>query len=216
MDRESLLKFARYAFYTILVGGLLYVLIPMDLPTLQSSIIKTELQQLTVLIIVALFLERALEVYKLFYFSPEKERLAAQVEKFQLELGSLLTNADDSANDKRIQAAKISLFNAEESLRIYKNHMRQSLLKAAIVFGLLIGLVGVRSLEGAFNFPGPESVLEIFRLYLFRVLDLILTAGLIAGGSEGIHNVIKKIGNLFPDVQKKVIDFVQAIKQNPV
>ncbi|MEO1509008.1 MAG: hypothetical protein AAFU84_15325, partial [Cyanobacteria bacterium J06633_23] len=105
------------------------------------------------------------------------------------------------------------LYSAEESLRNYINHMRQNLLKVAIGFGLLIGLVGLRSLESAFDFPVPKSVLEMFRFYLFRVLDLILTAGLIAGGSEGIHNVIKKIGGLFPDIPQKVVEFVQAIKQ---
>lgn len=211
MDRESLLKFARYAFYAVLVGGLLCLLIPMDPPSLQPLLVKIVVQQLTILVIVALFLERALEVYKLSYFSPEKERLAAKVEHFQMELLSL--SPQTSANSDKIQAVQLRLYSAEESLRNYINHMRQSLLRVAIGFGLLIGLVGLRSLESAFDFPVPESVLEMFRFYLFRVLDLILTAGLIAGGSEGLHNVIKKIGGLFPDIPQKVVEFVQAIKQ---
>ncbi|MEO0737683.1 MAG: hypothetical protein AAFZ35_12875 [Cyanobacteria bacterium J06649_12] len=159
----------------------------------------------------ALFLERALEVYKLSYFSPEKERLAAKVDQFQMELLSL--SPQTNANSEKIQAVQLRLYSAEESLRNYINHMRQNLLKVAIGFGLLIGLVGLRSLESAFDFPVPKSVLEMFRFYLFRVLDLILTAGLIAGGSEGIHNVIKKIGGLFPDIPQKVVEFVQAIQQ---
>ena len=211
MDRESLLKFARYAFYTVLVGGLLCILIPMEPPSLQPLLVKIVVQQLTILVIVALFLERALEVYKLSYFSPEKERLAAKVDQFQMELLSL--SPQTNANSEKIQAVQLRLYSAEESLRNYINHMRQNLLKVAIGFGLLIGLVGLRSLESAFDFPMPESVLEMFRFYLFRVLDLILTAGLIAGGSEGIHNVIKKIGGLFPDIPQKVVEFVQAIQQ---
>ncbi|MEO0432691.1 MAG: hypothetical protein AAF151_13465 [Cyanobacteria bacterium J06656_5] len=211
MDRESLLKFARYAFYTVLVGGLLCILIPMEPPSLQPLLVKIVVQQLTILVIVALFLERALEVYKLSYFSPEKERLAAKVDQFQMELLSL--SPQTNANSEKIQAVQLRLYSAEESLRNYINHMRQNLLKVAIGFGLLIGLVGLRSLESAFDFPVPKSVLEMFRFYLFRVLDLILTAGLIAGGSEGIHNVIKKIGGLFPDIPQKVVEFVQAIQQ---
>ncbi|ESA32148.1 hypothetical protein N836_26520 [Leptolyngbya sp. Heron Island J] len=214
MDRESLLKFPRYIFYTVLVCGLFYVLIPIDPPILQSSIVKISIQKLTILIVVALFLERALEVYKLSYLSQEKERLAAQVEHVQVELQLLLTNADESSNNEAIKAVKLRLFNAEESLRVYKNYMRQNLLRVAIAFGTLISLVGVRSLESAFNFPEPESILELFRFYLFRVLDVILTAGLIAGGSEGIHNIIKKLSNLFPDVPQKVVDFIQALKQD--
>ena len=215
MDRESLLKFARYLFYTGLVGGLFYVLIPMEPPSLQPAIIKNVVQQLTVLIIVALFLERALEVYKISYFSLKKEQLAADVENCQMTLQALIAAAENNINSEGIQSARLRLLNAEEHLRVYIDGMRQSLLRAAIIFGLLISLVGVRSLEGAFVFPTPISVLETFRFYLFRVLDVTLTVGLIAGGSKGIHNIIKKLSNLFPDVPEKVIKFVQAIRQDP-
>ncbi|MEM8612182.1 MAG: hypothetical protein AAGF93_09210 [Cyanobacteria bacterium P01_H01_bin.105] len=216
MDRKSLLTFVRYAFYTVLVCGLLYVLIPMEPPSLQPLVVKIVIQQLTILCIVALFLERALEVYKLSFFSLEKEQLAAQVEHFQRERQFLVNNADSSSDSESLEAIQLRLLNAEESFRVYINQMRQRLLQVAIVFGGLIGLVGVRSLESAFVFPVPESVLEIFRFYLFRVLDVILTACLIAGGSEGIHNVIKKLSSFVPDLSEKVIEFVQAMKQNSV
>lgn len=215
MDRESLLKFPRYIFYTVLVCGLLYVLIPMEPPALHASIVKISTQQLTILIVIALFLERALEVYKLSYLSQEKERLTAQVEPIQLELQSLITtNGEDNPNNEAIKAVKLRLFNAQESLRVYKNYMRQNLLRVAIAFGTLISLVGVRSLESAFDFPEPESIFELFRVYLFRILDVMLTAGLIAGGSEGIHTVIKKLSNLFPDVPQKIMEFIQTLRQN--
>ena len=216
MDRKSLLKFARYAIYVVLVCGLLYVLLPMDPLAFQPTIIQVILQQLTVLLLMALFLERALEVYKLSYFSPEKERLAAQVEHCQLNLEALSPNAEDNVSSDRIQTAQSELFNAEDSLRVYKNSMRRNLLQTAITFGLLIGLVGVRSLEGVFHIPRPESTLELFRCYLFRVLDLVLTAGLIAGGSEGVHGIIKQLSNLFPDIPQKVVELVRLLKQNSV
>ncbi|MBX2864213.1 MAG: hypothetical protein KTR27_11715 [Leptolyngbyaceae cyanobacterium MAG.088] len=213
MEREPLLKFIRYVFYTVLGCGLVYVLIPMDLPELRSTIVQIVLQQLTVLIIVALFLERALEVYKLWYFSPEKERLAVEVEREQVELELLVADVENSSSEEAIGAVQLRLFNAEESLRVYKNHTRQALLRAAIVFGFLIGLVGVRSLENAFDFPAVETAVEGFRFYLFRMLDLILTAGLIAGGSEGIHGVVKKLSGFFPDMPKKAVELVQAFKE---
>ena len=215
MDRESLLKFARYVFYIGLICGLVYILIPMDPLPLRPSVVQNVLQQLTILIVVALFLERALEVYKLSYFSLEKERLAADVDTCQTALQSLIAETEGLLNSDGVQATRLRLLNAEDRLRVYVNGMRQSLLLAAIVFGLLIGLVGVRSLEGAFDFPPPISTVEIFRFYLFRVLDVILTAGLIAGGSEGIHTIIKKLSNFFPDIPQKIIGFVQAIRQDP-
>ncbi|MEM9482455.1 MAG: hypothetical protein AAGA83_02070 [Cyanobacteria bacterium P01_F01_bin.116] len=211
MDRESLFKFARYAVSVVLFCGLLYVLLPMDPLAFQPTIVKVVLQQLTILLLIALFLERVLELYKLSYLAPEKERLAAEVEQCQLRLETLSSGTSD-----RIQTAQQSLFKAEDSLRLYKSAMRRNLLQTAIAFGLLIGLVGVRSLEGAFYIPKPESTLDFFRCYLFRLLDLILTAGLIAGGSEGIHGIIKQVSNLLPDIPQKVIELIQLLKQNSV
>ncbi|MEM7794173.1 MAG: hypothetical protein AAF579_06920 [Cyanobacteria bacterium P01_C01_bin.118] len=211
MDRESLLKFARYAVFVVLACGLLYFLLPMDPLAFQPTIVKVVLQQLTILLLIALFLERVLELYKLSYLAPEKERLAAEVEQCQLRLETLSSGTSD-----RIQTAQQSLFKAEDSLRLYKSAMRRNLLQTAIAFGLLIGLVGVRSLEGAFYIPKPESTLDFFRCYLFRLLDLILTAGLIAGGSEGIHGIIKQVSNLLPDIPQKVIELIQLLKQNSV
>ncbi|MEM9807495.1 MAG: hypothetical protein AAF959_19700 [Cyanobacteria bacterium P01_D01_bin.56] len=139
MDRASLLKFARYGFYGAVGVGLLYVLIPMDLPTLQSSILEISLQQLTVLIIVALFVERSLEVYKLFYFSPEKERLITQVAQARLEWQSFL---GDVTEDERAQAAKLRLLNEEERLRVYKNHTRQNLYEQQLCLVCYLGWRG--------------------------------------------------------------------------
>lgn len=212
MDRESLFKFARYAVSVVLVCGLLYVLLPMDPLAFQPTIVKVVLQQLTILLLMALFLERVLEVYKLSYLSPEKDRLAAWVKQCQLMLESLSGTEDSD----RIQTAQQALFNAENSLQGYKSAMRRNLLQTAVAFGLLIGLVGVRSLESAFYIPTPESTLDFFRCYLFRLLDLILTAGLIAGGSEGIHGIIKQVSGLLPDIPKKVIELLRLLKQNSV
>lgn len=215
MERESLIKFVRYAFYVVLVGSLLCVLIPMEPPQLKPSLVQIVLQQLTILIVVALFLERALEVYKLSYFSPTTERLESQVEQHQMELEAQ-AKTENGCDFKANKTVQLYLINAQENLRVHKNHTRQSLLQAAVVFGLLIGSVGVRSLENAFDFPASESVLKIFRLYLFRVLDVILTAGLIAGGSEGIHGVIKKLSNLVPDIPQKIVDLVQSVRKDSV
>ncbi|NEQ51171.1 MAG: hypothetical protein F6K11_13715 [Leptolyngbya sp. SIO3F4] len=216
MDRASLLKFARYAVYAVLVCSLCYVLLPMDPLAFQPTIIKIILQQLTILLFMALFLERALEVYKLSYLSPEKERLGAQVDYCQSKLDSISSDTDGSISSEILQTVQLDLFNAEEHLRVYRTHVRRNLLQTAIIFGFLIGLVGVRSLEGIVYLPKPDSTLEEFRFYLFRVLDLLLTAGLVAGGSEGIHGIIKQLNNLFPDIPQKVIELVRLLKQNSV
>ncbi len=211
-DPRSLFKVARYGFYIVLACGLLYVLIPMDLPTFQTHVIQSAVRKLTILIIVALFLERALEVYKLFYFAPGKNRLETQIQQRRIELQARLSDADNSVDDNSIQAAKLRLLTAEENLQVYSNHTRQSLLQTAMGFGFLIGLVGVRALDDLINFPEPQTALELFRLYLFRILDLILTTGLIAGGSEGIHGIIKLLNGVLPDFSQIVIHLIKVIR----
>ncbi|MBT9312673.1 hypothetical protein [Leptothoe kymatousa] len=153
-------------------------------------------------------------MYALSYFSQEKSRLATQLEQRQLELDSLSPDVKADASNVGVKAAQLKLLNAKESLRSYKQHIRQSILRVAIVFGLLMGLVGIRSLEGIIQYPAPVITLEIFRLYLFRVLDLGLTAGLIAGGSEGIHSLIKKLYSFFPDASQTVASSLQAVGKN--
>ncbi|MEM7065475.1 MAG: hypothetical protein AAF572_20205 [Cyanobacteria bacterium P01_B01_bin.77] len=214
MESNPLLKFFRYSFYVILICGLLCILIPIEPLTFQALSFDVVIRRLSVLIIVALFLERALEVYKLSYFSQKKERLTAEVEQRQLELNVLLlSRAEDSSKSEAIQESKECLFKAEEKLQVHQDYTRQRILQVAIVFALLLSAVGLRSLEGIVQYPSSETISEIFRLYLFRVLDLSLTAGLIAGGSEGIHNIIKKIYSFFPDASQQVIDSLQAIRK---
>lgn len=214
MDSKPLLKFFRYSFYVVLICGLLYTLIPIEPLTFQALSVDVVIRRLLILIVVALFLERALEVYKLFYFSQEKERLTAQVKQRQLELNTLLlSSAEDSSRSDAVQTIKDRLFSAEENLQVHQDHTRQRILQVAIAFALLLSAVGLRSLEGIVQYPAPETISETFRLYLFRVLDLSLTAGLIAGGSEGLHSIIKKLYSFFPDASRQVIDSLQTIRK---
>ena len=58
--------------------------------------------------------------------------------------------------------------------------------------GLLISAVGIRTLESMVD---RNALTEISRLQslVFRLVDVLLTGGVIAGGSEGIH----KIANIY-------------------
>ncbi|MBE9066614.1 hypothetical protein IQ260_08105 [Leptolyngbya cf. ectocarpi LEGE 11479] len=217
MDSKPLLRFFRYSFYLVLVCGLLYLLIPIKPLTFQVLSFDVVIRRLSVLIIVALFLERALEVYKLSYFSQKKECLTAQMRQRQLELDALLLmSSEDISKSEAVQESKERLFKAEENLQVHQDYTRQSILQVAIAFALLLSAVGLRSLEGIVQYPLPETTPEIFRLYLFRVLDVSLTAGLIAGGSEGLHSIIKKLYSFFPDASQQVIDSLQAIRKRHI
>ncbi|MEB3210976.1 MAG: hypothetical protein VKL39_06455 [Leptolyngbyaceae bacterium] len=57
----------------------------------------------------------------------------------------------------------------------------------ALLISLCISLVGIRAMEILFN----TSELGDTGQNLFRIVDITLTAGLIAGGTAGIHELAK-------------------------
>lgn len=82
---------------------------------------------------------------------------------------------------------KFSLDRAE-----YKSQTRKIALWTALFIGLMISGVGIRALETLIilrEFPGQQPIFHTEQVCVFRVLDTLLTGGLIAGGSDGIHKL---------------------------
>ncbi|MDF5708590.1 MAG: hypothetical protein PUP90_13110 [Nostoc sp. S4] len=93
--------------------------------------------------------------------------------------------------------------NAKERQRAaYKADTRTIALWTSLVFGLLISAIGIRSIE-------PLVVLDLnnqTQVVIFRSLDALLTGGLIAGGSEGIHQIIQVFTNFMEATSKQIKD----------
>ncbi|MFN6565855.1 hypothetical protein [Dendronalium sp. ChiSLP03b] len=82
----------------------------------------------------------------------------------------------------------------------YKSDTRIIALWTSLLFGILMSAVGIRSIE-------PLVVIDLnnpIQITIFRCLDALLTGGLIAGGSEGIHKFIKVFTD-FMEVSSKQI-----------
>ena len=120
-------------------------------------------QILTLLTLVALFFERALEVFVLTFRKLDEQ-------KYELELRSFGT----PENQKKLDN--------------YKDETRKITLWAALLGGVLISMVGVRGLE---SFVTLTSNTNNWQLSLFRILDILLTGTVIAGGSDAIHKILQ-------------------------
>jgi hypothetical protein len=75
----------------------------------------------------------------------------------------------------------------ERQKAAYKSETRIIALWTSLLFGLLMSAIGIRSIE-------PLIIVDLdspIQVVIFRCLDALLTGGLIAGGSEGIHKLIK-------------------------
>ena len=78
---------------------------------------------------------------------------------------------------------------AEEALRRYKTGTQRRALLAGLTLGVMVSLSGVRLLGPIFD----VSALTGVQGKLFHLTDVVLAAGLIAGGSAAIHQLMALI-----------------------
>lgn len=137
----------------------------------------TALMQLGILYIVALFVERSLEVLLKAWRQGGKTRLEEKVRE-----------AEENG-----RAA------AESELRDYRAGTQRRALLFGLTLGLMVSLAGVRLLGPIFDLAAASS----FQQALFQFTDIILTAGLIAGGSAAIHELMALIDDLLRAGRKR-------------
>lgn len=84
------------------------------------------------------------------------------------------------------QAAQLA---QEDKIKIY----------LGFVFALLLSAFGVRTLEPLFQaFPTPCVLTCAFQHDVLRSLDILLTAGLITGGSKGLNDLLTALKSILP------------------
>ena len=74
-------------------------------------------------------------------------------------------------------------------------------LRLGFVFALVISAVGVRALAPLFTLASTSAE----QSYAFRAIDVVLTAGLIAGGSAGINTIADLLGRYIEASRRKAI-----------
>ena len=143
-----------------------------------GALFPVALTQLGILYIIALFVERALEVLM---------KASRQDGKIRLEKRLASPEERDRAD-------------ADAALEEYRAGTRKRALLVGLTLGTLVSLSGVRLLGPMFEFEAAAgwSVQE----GLFHVTDVVITAGLIAGGSSTIHEVMALIDD-FPRASRK-------------
>ncbi len=145
-------------------------------------------QQLAPLALVALFIERSLEVFITVWRGGRAGELQHDVDN--------ATALPDSDPNKipRLQAANIA-FNT------YKFATQQIALPSALVLGILISAVGVRGLG---NFADLDKLTDHpTQKYLFNAADVLLTGALLGGGSDFVHKVITTFTDLMDATSQK-------------
>ncbi|MHB8523487.1 MAG: hypothetical protein ACYDH9_22390 [Limisphaerales bacterium] len=142
------------------------------------------------LFVVALFIERAVEVI----VSTLRDADAAPLEQ-----------AVDAAQDTIDAQAKVTpgavpyldqLHAAQKKLLDYRSETKELALSVSFVLSLFVSLAGVRALGSIVNAVAATN-------WLFPTADVIVTGAVIAGGTDAIHQMMNVVTNFFNNAADK-------------
>lgn len=100
--------------------------------------------------------------------------------------------------EEKLAKLKQLLGQAEDDLAKYREETKAVVSRLSLLAGILISLAGVRILQSF-----ADITLEGKQLSLLNTIDVLLTGGLLAGGSEGVYRLTKVYEDV-TDVSKKV------------
>ena len=149
------------------------------------------------LFVAAVVLERAMEIFITVWRGiacAEIEARIAEAEEREAE-----------AKQKNNKQAQGQAFNdrltAQTELEEYKAKTRKIAFISGLSAGIVISIIGVRVLHPLMN-PGVQ--LQEGQQAFFNFVDIILTGGLIGGGSEGIHQIFSVIIDFLDKTRTKI------------
>lgn len=167
-------------FGTIL--ALLYYSKAIDIP-FKSFTESDILTIITSIFVVAVFMERSVEAILIPVRAPDRQRIEQELE----DLRKAVKTDDSKNNELRIK---------ERELEQYRLSTSRCAYWLSFVFGLVISLAGIRTLSGLVDPKALAGLGEVQRM-LFSLVDIVLTGGVIAGGSAAIDKIGRGISGYF-------------------
>lgn len=161
---------------------------------------------LSSLFMVALFMERALEVFVAAWRAPGLDKLNLEINHKRHLRKDLDQQIDCAPNNEKAalheqrKEVHANLANSHQDRATHRADTRLWVMKASLIFGVLISLAGVRTLEPLVVDLKPLLPLQVG---VFRACDVFLTGGLIAGGSGGIHQVVSAFTSFMDATKEK-------------
>ena len=156
-------------------------------------------QLLTILFLAALLAERALEIFVGTWRSVGAARLELAVRGLEEDVARL--TGQSPVDQGSLSSARTALEKARREEWQYRCATRQLTLRVGLALGLLVGGVGLRALETLID--PALSGWSASQSAAFRLVDVVLTGGLIAGGSEGIHRITTVFDNFMSTTARR-------------
>ena len=135
--------------------------------------------------VISVFMERSIEAILVPVRAPDRQILKQEIAR--------LKGLDSSSrNNSDIEALK----EKENEFELYRLGTAKRAYWISFVFGLLISLVGVRVLSGFVDLDTADHLTQV-QANLFTFIDVVLTGGVIAGGSAAIDKIGRKISGFY-------------------
>ena len=174
---------------------------------------------LTALFLISLFLERTLEVFLATWRDFGRVQLQQEVDRAD---GAAKSAADAKAAAEKalaaapgdpkavaaladaaapLQEAERCALQKQHELDAYKTQTARASFICGLVAGVVIAIAGARALSPLLaELPAPGSP----QLLVVTIVDVLVTAGLIGGGSDGIHKLVSVITDYLDATRDKV------------
>ena len=138
----------------------------------QEDAATNALRALVTLGVIAVLVERVLEVYVSGGRDPDRERIEEHINK-----------SNDDASRKELDVER----------QQYRNGTRRITLLIGTIFGLLIVFVGPRMLAEVVTCTNQMTPCQAS---IFNAIDILISGVFIGGGSKGIHSVYTRTATL--------------------
>jgi len=141
------------------------------------------------LFVVALMMERAVEVIISVLRDADAQVLTSAIDATTAALAE--AKQETPASLVKIDTLTTLLSAQKKTLDDYRIDTRETTYCISFTLGVALSLVGVRGLLGLLMPPpGPVSG-------WFRLVDILITGAVIAGGSDGIHKMVTAVLDCF-------------------
>jgi hypothetical protein len=193
MKLSSIWKSPVFLGFAIAVLGMVYFAFQQHWDGIGLSVPVAQLvERMTPLILAAAFIERAVEIL----VSPWRDSGAAQLHRV---VDAIKARPANPANPAVTAKNAADLQAANDALDTYKGQTQRYAFAAGLILSLCVAAAGLRSLW-PFLADTKDFIASVDphqRAY-FRLVDVLITTALLAGGADGFHGIISAVSDYFP------------------
>jgi hypothetical protein len=201
-------KLTRNSFIFVVIVVIVVIILVLELQPMTVVFVPIDITKVTQLllslILVSLFWERALEVFISTWRGPTTDSLQSKVladQNLIIDLGKIPNRSSDE--DNLLTATRADLKSVNSAFTEYSSITKRYALWSSFIMGLVISLVGIRTLITLVT-PESYAALSVLQKNLFTMVDVLVTGGLIAGGSDGIHKILQTFLDLMDKTSRNI------------